>query len=412
MVFQSPTGSGKTIMMQRYLRQFSDAHTTGYAFIWMSVNDLSRQSKRSFEKNLEGSRLRFSELADIQDKQLKDNEILFINWESLRAKYKGTDDWKNIAMRDNEREENIPTYMHNTHKQGRKIILIVDESHRSLDSKRAQELIVDYIKPDLQIEVSATPDSPDFDEIVKVDIQDVIESGMVKKEVLINPDFSQYQGESIATDRLVIEQALAKQQQLKDLYAKQGSDVKPLVLIQLPSEKKKVEDIDKTKMERTIQILQEKGVTVDNQKLAIWLSEDKTNKDLIGHPESPVEVLLFKQAIAIGWDCPRAQILVMFHDMKSESFKIQTVGRILRMPEWKHYPEEELNKAFVYTDLEQAKISIDAMAKNVIKSRIATRDPELYTPISLPSIFKSRTDYKDIGLSFYNVFAKTLVETI
>jgi hypothetical protein len=32
--------------------------------------------------------------------------------------------------------------------------------------------------------------------------------------------------------------------------------------------------------------------------LAIWLSKDKTNKELIDIEDSPVEVLIFKQAIA------------------------------------------------------------------------------------------------------------------
>ena len=48
--------------------------------------------------------------------------------------------------------------------------------------------------------------------------------------------------------------------------------------------------------------------------------------------DSPIEVLIFKQAIATGWDCPRASILVMLRDIKSVTFEIQTVGRILRMP--------------------------------------------------------------------------------
>jgi len=40
------------------------------------------------------------------------------------------------------------------------------------------------------------------------------------------------------------------------------------------------------------------GLNFDNQKLAIWLSEDKRNKELVDIPDSPVEVLIFKQAIA------------------------------------------------------------------------------------------------------------------
>lgn len=52
-VFKAPTGSGKTVMMQEYLRRLADTPMSQeYAFIWISVNDLSRQSKRSFERNL------------------------------------------------------------------------------------------------------------------------------------------------------------------------------------------------------------------------------------------------------------------------------------------------------------------------------------------------------------------------
>jgi len=75
--------------------------------------------------------------------------------------------------------------------------------------------------------------------------------------------------------------------------------VKPLVLIQLPSESKKTTDIDKTKLDRIIHLLKENyNLTFDNQRLAIWLSEDKTNKELVDIENSPVEALIFKQAIA------------------------------------------------------------------------------------------------------------------
>ena len=90
-VFKAPTGSGKTVMIQEYLRRFAETPTRAeYAYIWISVNDLSRQSKRSFERNLAGSSLHFSELPDITDRELRKNEILFINWESIKSVDKST----------------------------------------------------------------------------------------------------------------------------------------------------------------------------------------------------------------------------------------------------------------------------------------------------------------------------------
>jgi len=141
-VFKAPTGSGKTIIMQTFLKDFSESHLKEeYCFIWISVNDLSNQSKRSFEKNLLWSSLKFSLLSDIQDKEINNNEILFINRESIRSTNNETGEWKVLAMKDNEKNENLPTYLNNTHLSGRKVILIVDESHRSLDTPKAQELI-------------------------------------------------------------------------------------------------------------------------------------------------------------------------------------------------------------------------------------------------------------------------------
>jgi type III restriction enzyme len=413
-VFKAPTGSGKTIIMQTFLKDLSESHLKDeFAFVWISVNDLSNQSKRSFEKNLMGTNLKFSLLSDIQDKELKNNEILFINWESIRSIHKETWEWKVIAMRDNEKKQNLPTYLKNTHLSWRKVILIVDESHRSLDTNKAQELITNYIKPVLQIEVSATPDSQNYEQKIEVDIGDVIKEGMIKKEILINERIWDLADSELETDVLIIKKAIEKQNELEELYQQAWSNVKPLVLIQLPSEAKKTSDIDKTKLERVKIILaRDYGYTLDNQQLAIWLSDDKTNKELIDLENSPVKVLIFKQAIATGWDCPRAQILVMFREIKTISFEIQTVWRILRMPERKHYANDILNRAYVYTDLDRESIGIDQTAKNIIKSEIWYRNAELYKDFTLESFFKSRSDYKDIWFSFYKILAETLTKFV
>ena len=59
--------------------------------------------------------------------------------------------------------------------------------------------------------------------------------------------------------------------------------------------------------------------------------------------------LLMKQAISTGWDCPRAKILVKLREGGSEDFQIQTIGRIRRMPERKHYGLATLDYCYIYT---------------------------------------------------------------
>jgi hypothetical protein len=60
------------------------------------------------------------------------------------------------------------------------------------------------------------------------------------------------------------------------------------------------------------------------------------------------------------------------------------------MPEQKHYENELLNKAYVYTDLEKNSIYVQKTAQNIIKDKSAIVKAELYKPFFLPSTFASR----------------------
>ena len=89
--------------------------------------------------------------------------------------------------------------------------------------------------------------------------------------------------------------------------------------------------------------------------------ENQHNLDNVEKNDNETEVLIFKQALALGWDCPRAHILVLFREMASPDFTIQTIGRIMRMPEPEkgHYDEDILNHAYAYTSLSEITIDED-----------------------------------------------------
>ena len=89
------------------------------------------------------------------------------------------------------------------------------------------------------------------------------------------------------------------------------------------------------------------------------MSEDKKDlpDNLTENDAIPV-FLLMKQAISTGWDCPRAKILVKLREGMSESFEIQTIGRIRRMPEAKHYEDDLLDFCYVYTFDEKYKAGL------------------------------------------------------
>lgn len=122
---------------------------------------------------------------------------------------------------------------------------------------------------------------------------------------------------------------------MAEAYRKEGVDINPLLLIQLPNDGETMTGDDNSVKEEVLTYLDSiKGINVANGKLAIWLSNEKTdNLQTITNPDDIAEVLLFKQAIALGWDCPRAAVLLIFRKIESFTFSAQTVGRILRMPE-------------------------------------------------------------------------------
>ena len=153
-----------------------------------------------------------------------------------------------------------------------------------------------------------------------------------------------------------------------------------------------------------------KGTTEQNGKFAEWTA-DKKSKDLddIASADNKIEFLIFKQAIDTGWDCPRAHILVKFRESHSEKFEIQTVGRILRMPEQKHYPNENLNRGYIYTNVQSIIVKKEEYNPNIIKHLKATRK-DSYKDIKLMSYFKSRADYGDIASNFSSIFEKTACE--
>ena len=110
----------------------------------------------------------------------------------------------------------------------------------------------------------------------------------------------------------------------------------------------------------------------------------------ISKNDDPAEVLIFKHAIALGWDCPRAHILVLFRQWSSDVFSVQTLGRIMRMPEPDigYYPNEILNNGYVYTNLPEVEIKEDA-AKGFVHIHTAHRI-DGYDLLTLPSVHRLR----------------------
>jgi type III restriction enzyme len=404
-VFQSPTGSGKTVMVAKFIETLkNELVEEDFCFLWISIGkgELHKQSKKSLEKIFgEDPKVSLLENEYFGSRTfIERNEVVVANWEKLRTKDKATGEWKSKAMKNGEMT-NFIEVLENTKKR-RKIILIIDESHYASDTLRTNELR-QIVNAEVTLEMSATPKlQPSQMDIARkisyfvfVEPKDVIAEGMIKKEIIINEALDKLVDDEKTSQDIIIESAYNKRLELKQAFADTGVNINPLCLIQLPNS-----EAGETKKEIVAQFLNSKGITENNGKLAVWLSEDKSDGlDEISDFNSEVEFLIFKQAIDTGWDCPRAHILVKLREQGSYTFEVQTVGRILRMPEQIHYDNEALNRGYIYTNLQSITVAKEEYNPNIIKHLKAIRKP-IYKPLKLQSYYKSRLDFGDITSSF------------
>lgn len=409
LTFKSPTGSGKTIMMAQFLRdivadpRFSNADV---GFLWITNSDtLAMQSKDKLFSYYGGaSENPLVDMNDLRNGSIPKNGVFFINWQKVVSKAK-----ENRKLRtEGESNTTFDEYLENTHNLKREVVLIIDEEHIASSTILASDLIKNVINPRIIIGVSATPQNTGT-ATVEVTRNDVIEAGLIKEKIIFQTeeDLESKDYDGVDQDEILVSLAYNKRNEITKYYKELGIEINPLVLIQLPNDDK----ADKitstiTKLDFIINLLKEKGVF--DHEIAIWLSEDKVNLDDITNNTSSVSFLLFKQAAATGWDCPRASVLVMFREIKNPTFAIQTVGRILRMPFGTHFAKPELNLGYLYTNYRRNEV-LTGYAKTPGGNRPAiypSRRKDSVKPIELDSVFMSRSDYNDLGDSFQKTFTQ------
>ena len=414
-VLKAPTGAGKTVMasemlatLTEELQSRSDLPFRQVAFIWIAPNKLHQQSyfkmKNFFTETKLLKPVMFDEL-DQSDGIIHQGEVLFVNWESINSK-------NNLIVRDNEQGLSLYDIARKTREENIPIIVVIDEEHlfwtKTADKSKA---VLEKINAKVEIRISATPKTkPEY--LVNIDRQEVIREEMIKEGVLLNPDVTSGYANDIALNEHLINKALEKRQQIADAYKKEGVNINPLLLIQLPNDTTDAMTADDTKiMEQVVQYLDVmQGINTDNHRLAVWLSKQKTNLEDIERNDNITEVLLFKQAIALGWDCPRAAVLLIFRKLTSDTFTVQTVGRILRMPEQRFYRNPLLNKGYVYTDISKDKIQIVADDMDYLHKAVlqAVRRNNLDN-VQLVSYYEVRrsADRNRLGPDFRKVLTKT-----
>ena len=418
LVFKAPTGAGKTMMASQMLNELTeelqsrgDCPYQRVAYVWIAPNKLHQQSyfkmKEFFGETHLLRPVMYDEL-DQSDGYIHSGEILFVNWESINKE-------KNVMVRESEQNLSVFEIARRTQEEQEvPIVVVIDEEHlfwsKTADKSKK---VLEQMMPKVEIRISATPKTHS-DYTVVIPREKVIDEEMIKRQVIMNPDIAKGFTDESELNQHLIAKALEKRNQLAEAYRKVGANINPLLLIQLPndtSETMSSEDLAIAEQVKTyLRVV--KGITEENGRLAIWLSKEKANLPHLEAPDNLAEVLLFKQAIALGWDCPRAAVLLIFRKLQSDTFTIQTVGRILRMPEQKFYAEELLNVGYVYTDISKDKIQIvaedmDYLYKDVLQ---AVRRDQLVN-VELTSFYSERksSDRNRLGPDYKKVLMDCFV---
>lgn len=340
-VMKSPTGSGKTIILIGFVDEYLYNVNPNTAFIWLcpGKGDLEEQSRQKMLKV--APHRNTQSLFDALQNGFPAGSTTFINWELVTKK-------DNTSIKDSERK-NLFDRIDEARRAGTEFMVIIDEEHSNNTAKA--KVIIDSFSAKHIIRVSATAKENKQYEFFEIDELSVIDEGLITKALYVNEGIED--NVSITEDyNYLLDLADAKRKAIFERYKFLGKNIRPLVLIQFPNGQPDIIRAVEKKLESM-------GYTYDNGMVSIWMSEDKRDlpDNLTENDAAPV-FLLMKQAISTGWDCPRAKILVKLREIKDEQFEIQTIGRIRRMPEAKHYDDDLLDFCYVYTFDEKYKAGL------------------------------------------------------
>lgn len=332
LVLSAPTGAGKTVLVSKFIVDYLDENPDT-VFLWLcpGAGGLHKQSQDSFAEMTSG--IEYGDVYSFITEPDPRGRVFFINWDKINKK-------SNVVLREGEHKDLMAKVL-SCHNSGIDIFMLIDEEHKNRET--ASEYIGN-IQPKHILRISATPISKgDHNEIITDD--EVIAAGLIAEGISINEGVSKAieENNKLDDDLMLIDLADKKRKEIQAEYDRRGLNIRPLVIIQFPSGSEEW-------ISRVKDALEDLGYGPKSGLVASWFSGD--------HPDNPEEIkkldgqyafLLFKQAIATGWDCPRAKILVKLREGGTERFNIQTVGRIRRMPERKHYDCALVDNCYVYT---------------------------------------------------------------
>jgi hypothetical protein len=328
-LLQAPTGSGKTVMLARTVEVVSQR--VPIVWFWFApFAGLVSQTATALRAAAPGLRVR-DPTKDRVDVGSRAGDVFAATWASVAAR-------RADARRMRQDDDNAPsldTLIGNLRASGFGIGAVVDEAHHSFrpgsESFRFLDAVLD---PDLLMCASATPDDNDVEILrrgldvgrfqrVSVSRTRVVEARLNKPRVRAISFLARgTAAELLDLNEVALRKAVEQHRTLKRMLKEAGIPIVPLLLVQASSS---------AWTPARVQAFLRGPLQFSTDAVATHTSAepDPDVQALANDPD--VEVLVFKMAVATGFDALRAFTLCALRPVVDADFGMQIIGRIMRV---------------------------------------------------------------------------------
>lgn len=231
-------------------------------------------------------------------------------------------------------------------------LIVIDEGHHT-QTDLSVRFLAD-LKPSFIIEFTATPrDQSNI--LVNTSAAELKLEEMVRIPIVLE---SRSQWEQVVADGLTKRNELEKRaNKLKGEY------IRPIALLQAQP---------KSKVRSTVTVQQLKQMLLDKkipeEQIKIKTSEvDELEGIDLFDKKCEVRYILTVNALAEGWDCSFAYVLISVANLGANVAVEQIIGRVIRMPNAKRKKDEALNKSYVFASAPKFQDAADRIVKGLKK---------------------------------------------
>lgn len=334
-LLQSPTGSGKTLVLGRVLEGLRGALSRPVVWLWFApYSGLVTQTREALVAQCGGLRVR-DVAKDREPNGTRDGDVFIQTWATVAASNKDA----RKVRRTSEAALSFDDLIASWRDAGFFVGVVIDEAHLNFgaSAKVAAGFYLDHIQPDFTILATATPSDEKLDAFeqkagievasrVVVPRAEVVDAGLNKVGLKLGViRFSEGDRDLIDHEQATLQAGWTQHCRVRERLKKHGLAVSPLMLVQVEDQAKGAEDPVKRVRDKLMEI------GVDDAAIATHTSgqPDPDFHSLAYDPDT--HVLIFKVAVATGFDAPRAWTLVSVRPNRGRDFGMQIVGRIMRV---------------------------------------------------------------------------------